>query len=163
MSIPSAWRLDGRIALITGAARGIGAAIARQYLQAGARLVLVDRDGEALASVARDTGGLAVVADIAEPAAAGRAFEALDDAHGGRLDILVNNAAVAGVRKPLVEMTLAEFDGTLAVNLGGAVRFAKAAVPRLVRSGGGVILNLTTRGTPIHRKRSVRPWRVSSV
>ena len=137
MSIPSAWRLDGRIALITGAARGIGAAIARQYLQAGARLVLVDRDGEALASVARDTGGLAVVADIAEPAAAGRAVRSAgrrprwSPGHPGQ------HAAVAGVRKPLVEMTLAEFDGTLAVNLGGASVLPRQPFPGLCGRAAG--------------------------
>jgi 3-oxoacyl-[acyl-carrier protein] reductase len=86
-------RLAGKLALITGAGAGLGAAIARRFGEEGAEIVVNDVNEEAAEAVAKETAGSAVVADVSDPAAVRRMFEGIRDRHG-RLDVLVNNAGI---------------------------------------------------------------------
>jgi 3-oxoacyl-[acyl-carrier protein] reductase len=140
--IPDVLSLRGRVALITGAARGIGAATARALAGAGALVALLDREAAGLASVAAETGGAAFPADVTDDAAVRRA---VDDVVGrwGRLDILVNNAGI--VRDAaLADVKEEDWSGTLDVNLRGTMLCARAAVPHMKAAGFGRILSATS-------------------
>jgi NAD(P)-dependent dehydrogenase (short-subunit alcohol dehydrogenase family) len=148
-----AFGLDGRTAVVTGAGRGIGAAVARALDHAGARVALVARSADELAKVAGDLAHEPVVlpTDLASPTApaevARDALAALD----GRVDILVNNAAVA-LRKPSDELTADEIDAMYHVNVRAVLLLCAAIVPAMVEHGGGSIVNISSvsglRGTP---------------
>ncbi len=148
--------LDGKIALVTGAGKNIGRAIALRLAGDGAAIVVNGRsDRTALDSVVREieAGGgraIAAIADVSDPAAVA---SMVDDAAArlGGIDILVSNA---GLRRqtPFLEMGLAEWREILSVALDGAFILAKAAVPHMIRRGGGAIVALsgisTHVGTP---------------
>lgn len=133
-----------RTALVTGAARGIGAAIAEGFLADGWQVALLDIDGAGLARQAErlDAGDriLPLTADVAEPDQVAAAV-AEAATHFGRLDALVNNAGTA-VFKPVLETTYDEWSRVLAVNLSGPFLMSQAAVPVMQRSGGGAIVNI---------------------
>lgn len=138
--------LAGKVALVTGGSRGIGAATVQALADAGAAVALCARSGEAAAAVAKSVesqGGqaLAVTADIGQVADAERVVAACLDRFG-RLDILVNNAGIA--RDGLVlRMKDEDWDQVLAVNLSGAFRCARAALrPMLKQKQGGRIINI---------------------
>ena len=134
--------LRGRVALITGAARGIGAATARAFADAGARVALLDREAEELEAVARETGGAAFPADVTDDAAVRRAVGDVV-ARWGRLDILVNNAGI--VRDAaLADVKDEDWAATLDVNLRAAMLCARAAVPHMKAAGFGRILSATS-------------------
>jgi len=136
-------RLAGKVAIITGAASGIGAASARLFAAEGASLVLADVDADALARVARSVeqaGGAAVgvrtdVADDAQVAA----MVATVLERFGRLDVLFANAGVSGPGT-VDQIALADLDRVLGVNLRGSFLCARHAVPAMIRSGGGAIV-----------------------
>ena len=123
-------QLENRIVLITGAARGIGAASARRLAADGARLVLADVDGAAVEKLAREVGGVAVPADVTRAADIARM---VDEPYRrwARLDVLFNNAGVIRVQ-PLLDTTEAEWDRVMAVNLR-AVFFVLQAVARRMK------------------------------
>lgn len=129
-------RLDGAVALVTGASRGLGAAVARLFASRGAALALVARDGALLRSQARRllaAGApdvLPLAADLADPGAPARVAAAVRDRFG-RLTCLVNNAGRLGPRVPLAEYPDAEWEATLAVNLTAPFRLIKACLPLL--------------------------------
>jgi 3-oxoacyl-[acyl-carrier protein] reductase len=132
----------GEVALVTGAARGIGAATARAFAGAGARVALLDREAAELEAVAGDTGGAAFPTDVTDDAAVRRAVDQVV-ARWGRLDILVNNAGI--VRDaPLADVKDDDWAATLDVNLRGAMRCARAAVPHMKAAGFGRILSATS-------------------
>jgi 3-oxoacyl-[acyl-carrier protein] reductase len=89
-------RLQGKVALVTGAARGLGLAIAKRFVEEGASVVLNDLEADAAEKAAAPLGGIAVAADVSDSAAVARMFAAVS-ARCGRLDVLVNNAGVSGV------------------------------------------------------------------
>jgi len=122
--------VQNRVVLVTGAARGIGAASARRLAAGGARLVLADLDGAAVDKLAAELGGVGVAADVTRAADITRM---VDEPYRrwGRLDVLFNNAGVIRV-EPLLEVTEAEWDRVLAVNLR-AVFFVLQAVARRMR------------------------------
>jgi 3-oxoacyl-[acyl-carrier protein] reductase len=138
--------LDGRVAVVTGAARNIGRAIAVDLAAAGAAIVVNARTSEAEAqAVAREieaAGGraLALIADVTDEAAVGR-MAAAAVARFGRIDILVNNAAVRR-EQAFAEMSLAAWREILTIILDGAFICAKACLPQLAASGVGVIVNI---------------------
>jgi len=137
--------MDGRVAVVTGAARGIGLATAKRFLAEGWRVALLDIDGETLAAAAaglEPEAVLPLVCDVAEPGPVAEAFERIDGRFG-RIDALVNNAGVA-VFKPLLETTFAEWNRVLAVNLGGPFLCVQAAAPVMARGGGGAVVNVTS-------------------
>ncbi len=140
-----AGRLAGRIAMVTGAASGIGAATAIRLAREGAAVGLVDRDEAGLARVAeavRASGGraLPVPLDLVAPGAADRAVEAVTGAFGG-LDILVTAAGMIR-RHTALETSDAEWDEVVAVNLTAVFRCCRAAIPRMRERGGGAIVTV---------------------
>src|SRR5438876_9072864 len=122
-------RLDGRVVLVTGAARGIGAATGRRLAADGARLVLADLDGPGVEKVAAELGQVAVQADVTRRDDVERM---IDEAYNrwGRLDVLFNNAGVIRVQ-PLLEVTEEEWDRVLDVNLRAVFFVLQAAARRM--------------------------------
>jgi NAD(P)-dependent dehydrogenase (short-subunit alcohol dehydrogenase family) len=143
----AAFRLDGQLAAITGGANGIGWACARLLAEAGARVVLIDRDADALRHAARELPGSDTrQLDVADAPAVERCFADIAAAHGP-LHVLVNNAGLA-IRKPSLELEVEDWNAVVAVNLTGAFLCARAAarhMPVVARgqpgSGGGAIVN----------------------
>ncbi|MGV3633791.1 MAG: SDR family NAD(P)-dependent oxidoreductase [Pseudorhodoplanes sp.] len=137
---------DGKVALVTGAARGIGLATARKFLAEGWRVALLDIDNATLArtmaSLALPDRTLALHCDVADADGVNVAVARVAD-HFGQLDALVNNAGIA-IFKPLLETTPADWARTLAVNLTGPFLCAQAAAPLMRDSGGGCIVNITS-------------------
>jgi NAD(P)-dependent dehydrogenase (short-subunit alcohol dehydrogenase family) len=135
-----------KVALITGAARGIGLAVARRFLADGFDVALLDVDGDLLAksvsALARPDVTLAVTCDVSDPAAVASAVAKVERRFG-RLDVLVNNAGIA-VFAPLMETSDADWSRVLAVNLTGPFLCTKAAVPLMRQHGGGAIVNITS-------------------
>ena len=122
-------QLDHRIVLITGAARGIGAATARRLAADGARLVLADVNGSAVDKLAAELGGVGVTADVTSAADVARMIDA-PYARWGRLDVLFNNAGVIRVQ-PMLDVTEAEWDRVLSVNLKAVFFVLQAAARRM--------------------------------
>lgn len=135
-----------KVALVTGAARGIGLAAAKRFLTDGWRVALLDIDGANLArtytALAKPDDLLAITCDVADAAGVTNAV-ALVDQHFGRLDALVCNAGIA-IFKPLLETTPEDWARTLAVNLTGPFLCTQAAAPLIRDSGGGAIINITS-------------------
>src|SRR5262249_15112365 len=121
--------LDHRVVLITGAARGIGAATARRLAADGARLVLADLDGDGAAKLAAELDGVAVQADVTRSDDVTRMIETPYQ-RWGRLDVLFNNAGVIRVQ-PLLEVSEAEWDRVLGVNLKSVFFVLQAAARRM--------------------------------
>ena len=134
------------VALVTGAARGIGLATAKRFLAEGWRVALIDIDGDNLdrtfAALARPDVTMAVACDVSNPADVERAFE-LTATRFGRLDALVNNAGIA-IFKPILDVTYEDWSRVLAVNLTGPFLCTQAAAPLMRDSGGGAIVNITS-------------------
>ena len=137
-------RLDGKVALISGGARGLGASFARRFVEEGARVVLGDVDDEEGAAVAGDLGDAAryVHLDVANYTDWEAAVRTAVDEFGG-LDVLVNNAGISRWA-PLEEHTLEMWDQVIAVNLTGSFYGIKAAVEPLKRSGKASIINMSS-------------------
>ncbi len=140
-------RLDGKVAIITGAARGIGKATARLFAREGARVVVTDIDeatGQATAEEIRNEGGDAIFVpvDVTDPQSVQQMVEKTLQTYG-RIDILVNNAGVLRDRT-LLKMTHEEFDFVINVNLKGVFNCTKAVAPVMVEQGSGVILNASS-------------------
>jgi len=135
-----------RTALVTGAARGIGMAIAEHFLQAGYRVALLDWDAPELALTARRLQAmgevLALEADVGQPAQVHTAVQTLSAAWG-RLDALVNNAGVA-VFKPIGDTTFDEWQAVMSSNLNGPFICTQACVPLMLASGGGAVVNIAS-------------------
>lgn len=140
-------RLDGKIALITGAAKGQGAGVARRFVAEGARVALLDvLDGPG-AALAAELGAAALYrhCDIADEAQVIAAVESATQ-HFGGLDVLYNNAAVIAYGRRIADLPTAEWDRTMAINLRGPFLCAKYALPHLVARGGGAIINVSSHG-----------------
>lgn len=135
-----------KVALVTGAARGIGLATARRFLAEGWRVALLDIDGDNLqrtcAAIDKPNVTLALTCDVADAAGVARAVDQLAECYG-RLDALVNNAGIA-IFKPILEVTSEDWQRVLAVNLTGPFLCAQAAAPLMRDSGGGAIVNITS-------------------
>jgi 3-oxoacyl-[acyl-carrier protein] reductase len=136
-------RLDGKVALVTGAASGFGHGIATTFAREGARVAVVDLDGEAAGRAAREIGesAVAVQADVSRGSDVARAVDETLAAFG-QLDVLVNNAGTSHRNKPMLDVTEDEFDRVFAVNVKSLYLFARAAVPAMRRQGRGMILNV---------------------
>ena len=150
-------RLDGKVAIVTGAASGFGEGIARRFAEEGARVVVADLNGEGAERVAREIGQSAVAhrADVTRRQdAQGMVNAALS--HFGGLDIVVNNAGYTHVNRPMLEVDEEEFDRVYAVNVKALYFMALACVPTLRERGGGVILN--TASTAALRPRPGLVW-----
>jgi 3-oxoacyl-[acyl-carrier protein] reductase len=138
-------KLEGRAALVTGAARGIGRAIAAALAAEGAAVALADRDALAATEAAGAIGGraVAVAGDVADPAQAERLVADAVAALGG-LHVLVNNAGI-GTSCRALEMTPAVWDEMIAVNLSGVFYVTRAALPHLVAQRYGRVINMASQ------------------
>lgn len=131
-------QLDGTVAIVTGASRGIGHATAIELARRGATVVGVARDTAALANLDRVTGGSHVVADVRDPRHAKVAVDAALDRHG-RLDVVVANAGV-GYAGPFVDMPSHRVRELVDVNVAAPILLVRAALPHLLASGGGAVV-----------------------
>jgi NAD(P)-dependent dehydrogenase (short-subunit alcohol dehydrogenase family) len=130
--------LEGKVAVVTGAATGIGAAIARRFAGEACRVVVADVDAAGAASRAAAIGGLGVAVDVAVEDQVRDLFQACDREYG-RLDVLVNNAGATGPTASTETLDIAEWRALFAVNVEGVMLCAKYAVPLLKRQGGAIV------------------------
>ena len=139
-------RLAGKIAIVTGAGRGIGEAIARAFVLEGAAVIIAERDaptGEAVAAALRATGRASFVqTDVTDQGSVEKCI-AMTLAEYGRIDILVNNAGINVFHEPLAT-TDDEWQRCFAVDLDGVWRVSRAALPEMIASGGGAIVNIAS-------------------
>jgi NAD(P)-dependent dehydrogenase (short-subunit alcohol dehydrogenase family) len=140
--------LEGKVTIITGSSRGIGATTAKVFAGQGATVVLAARDEQALAAVAdaiggRGGGALVVPTDVNDPTSVERLVQKTMEAYG-RLDAAVNNAGGGYPPVPLAALDLAEFDRVVGVNLRGVFLSMKYEIPAMLESGGGSIVNMTS-------------------
>ena len=136
-------RLDGKVAIVTGAASGFGAGIARRFAAEGARVVVGDIAEDAGRGVADEIGGRFVRADVSKAADVAGLVEAARERFGG-LDVMVNNAGFSHRNRPMLEVDEETFDRVFAVNVKAIFHSAHAAVPAMRERGGGVILNVAS-------------------
>lgn len=135
-ALPEARRLDGLVAIVTGAARGIGAATAQRFAAEGARVLLADRLPE-VSATADAIGATGICLDITDPTAGRDLARAALDAHG-RIDILVNNAGIGG-SKSLADSDDALIDRFIDTNLKAVLRVTRDVAPHLARPGGRIV------------------------
>lgn len=140
-------KLKGKVALVTGAARGIGRAIAERFLQEGAKVVAVDINEGQLASAVETMKGLGEVvghvADVTSKAECERTVEACVQ-HFGRVDVLANNAGVADIQ-PFINVSEEDWDRVIDVDLKGVFLMGQAVAKRMIAQGdGGSIINMSS-------------------
>ena len=148
-------RLKGQVALVTGAGRGIGEAIALAFAREGAKVAVADVDPNTARATARRLGrgrALALHMDVADAASVRDGFEAIDRAWG-RIDVAVTNAAVEPI-VPFLELTEATWDRVVDVNLKGTFLVAQAAGRRMARRRRGVIITLSSVNAEVARPES---------
>lgn len=141
-------RLDGKVALVTGASRGLGEGVARAMADQGAAVMLVARDGAAAAAVAREivaSGGRAeaLACDVADYGAVANAVAATRERLGG-LDLLVNNA---GIIEPIADLATSDpaaWANNIQINLVGAYNVVRAVLDGMLKAGGGTIVNVSS-------------------
>jgi 3-oxoacyl-[acyl-carrier protein] reductase len=141
-----AWRLDGRVAFVTGAGGAIGAAVACALAGAGAHVHCADLREEAAVAVATRVGGTPVVLDVADRSAV---FAAIDAAAGRGLHIICNLAGIAGRSQRVTDLDEDSFDAMFAAHFGGVLHSCQAALPHLRRAGGGAIVNMSSEAIDI--------------
>ena len=140
--------LKDKVALVTGAGSGIGAAIAQMYSEEGARVVITDIDesgGEKTVAGINKNGGEAIFvrADVSKPADSQASVEAALKKFGG-LHIACNNAGIGGERKPIGELEPAAWDKVIQINLSGVFYGMRYQIPAIIKSGGGAIVNIAS-------------------
>jgi D-threitol dehydrogenase (NAD+) len=141
--------LEGKVALITGGASGIGAAIAETFTAKGAQVAVVDLAGDAAKNKATELGGNSAGfgADVADAAAVSAVVDSVLATYG-RIDILVNSAGVA-ILAPAEDLALDAFDTTISVNLRGTFLMCQAVGRHMLANGGGRIINLASQAATV--------------
>jgi len=140
-------RLNGKTALVTGAASGYGAEIARRFVREGAKVVLLDLNADGAKKVASEAGegAVAVAGDVTRRSDLDAAVKVATDKFG-HLDIVVNNAGWTYRNKPLLELTEQEFDKVFNINVKSIYHMMNAVVPLMRRQGGGCVINIGSTG-----------------
>jgi len=138
-------RLEGRTALVTGAARGIGLAITERFVADGARVMIADLDGAAAKLAAERLGDsvAALVGDVTRADHVARLVAAPVE-RWGRLDIVVNNAGITGRSFPIHELTVDDWNKVIAADLTSVFLVCRAAVKHMLAAGGGRIINIAS-------------------
>jgi NAD(P)-dependent dehydrogenase (short-subunit alcohol dehydrogenase family) len=137
--MPDMGRLDGRRALVTGGGRGIGAAVARALAAEGAAVTVAARTAAEVDAVAASVGGRSVVMDVADAGSVSRGM-----AEVGDVDVLVANAGVVWPLRHFVETAVDEWERALEINVFGAVRVVRAALPGMVDRGWGRVVTISS-------------------
>src|SRR5579871_2810579 len=144
--MPAEKKAGAAVAVVTGAARGIGLAVAERFLAEGYRVALLDIDRRTLRATEKRLGDttrvLALECDVAAEKQVGRAVREIVRSFG-RIDALVNNAGIA-IFKPILDTSFAEWQRVLAVNLGGAFLCTHACAPVMMKSGRGAVVNIAS-------------------
>ncbi|MGH9449966.1 MAG: SDR family NAD(P)-dependent oxidoreductase [Terriglobia bacterium] len=143
MSENAFFRLDGQVAVVTGAAQGIGEGIARRLHAAGAKLAVLDLQQAEAEAVARELGGLGLGCDVSSRASVQNAVRSVRE-RLGPIDILVNNAGVAGRTLPLWELSEQDMDSVYAINLKSVFITCKAVIGEMLERRYGRILNVAS-------------------
>lgn len=156
--------LEGKRAIVTAGAAGIGRAIARAFTAAGVRVHICDVDGDKLAALSAETPGLGTtLADVADEAQVDRLFDEAVASLGG-LDILINNAGIAGPIGPIESLNPEEWRRCIDINLNGQFYCLRRAIPLLKAAGGGSIVNLSSTagimGCPNRAPYAASKWAV---
>ena len=143
-------KLEGRVAIVTGAGQGIGRAIAEKLRAEGASVIVADKNEETAAKTAAEIGGTAHVTDVSDPDQVSALIAAAADQFG-KIDILVNDAAIVPF-VPWEELDFAEWRRVMSVNIDGVFLTCKAVYPHMKAAGDGRIVNIAsnvvTAGTP---------------
>jgi 3-oxoacyl-[acyl-carrier protein] reductase len=141
-------RLNGKSALVTGGASGFGAEIAATFAREGAKVTIMDLNGDGAEKVAGDIGEAAscVAGDVTEAEHIRVAVEKATQFGGGRLDVVVNNAGWSYSNKPILDTTEAEFDRVYAINVKSIFHMTRAVLPLMRAAGGGAIINVGSTG-----------------
>lgn len=139
---PISFGLQGRICLVTGAAQGIGAACARRFARDGAQVVLADIDDERGQALAAELGGRYVHCDVGDKAQVDTLVAKTMLDHG-RIDVLVNNAGIFRAAD-FLDVSEADFDAVLRINLKGAFLVGQAAAREMAKAGRGAIVNMSS-------------------
>ncbi|WP_127901771.1 SDR family oxidoreductase [Solirhodobacter olei] len=135
--------LAGKVVVITGASRGIGAAAAREFAAEGAKVGLLARDADAIAALAEETGGHAVACDVADPAAVAAALEAVEAAFGP-VDVLINNAGMIDPIGHIAETDAEAWGRNIDVNLKGVFNGMRAVLPGMMARHSGTIITVSS-------------------
>lgn len=135
--------MSGKVALVTGASRGIGASAARQFAEQGAKVVLVARSRPEIESIASELDGAALACDVADAGAMREAVALAVEQFGG-LDYLVNNAGLLEPISHLEALDPVDFAQVMAVNINGVFNGIHAAMPEMRKRGGGVIVTISS-------------------
>ena len=156
--------LSGKRVLVTAGANGIGLAITRGFIQSGAKVLICDVDEKSLREAQANLPGvLTTVADVADEQSVERLFAQVDEQLGG-LDVLINNAGIAGPTGKVENLNLSDWNRTLAVNITGQFLCARLAVPRLRKGKNASMINLSSAaghlGFPARSAYAASKWAV---
>lgn len=144
MSRPTPLRLDGAHVVVTGASRGVGAALAREFASRGASVTVVARSEAPLKEVAKEIGGQAVTADLADPAALDGLIARIEAENGGRpVDVVVNNAALAVVNR-LADQSAGDIRQSFAINCVAPAELCRQALPGMLARGRGRLVSISS-------------------
>lgn len=136
-------QFDGKIVLVTGGAHGLGKAIVEGFRREGARVLIADVDEDAAFDLAVELGGRHLVMDVGDPASVEDGFAAAEMEMGAP-DIVINNAGIFSEKRPFHEISVENWRKVTEINQNGAFYVMKAAIPRMMARGGGVIVNVAS-------------------